>query len=110
MELFNWLIIGHLVGDYLFQTSWMQRKTKNYLPLIVHSAIYTLAVALFALLRGGLSFWGIGLIFICHIILDQRKFIEFWARTVTGTANIEWLKIVLDQSWHILILGLATLL
>jgi hypothetical protein len=110
MQLFNWLLVGHFVGDYIFQTSWMQRKTKEFLPLLVHSVVYTSAVALLALLAGGLSWWGIGLIFLSHLVLDQRKFIDFWARTITGTANIEWLKIMLDQSWHILILGLATLL
>jgi hypothetical protein len=87
----------------------MQKKTKQFLPLFVHSAIYTISVALFALLASGLSWWGIALIFLSHLILDQRKFIEFWAKRITGSANINWLKIMLDQSWHILILGLATL-
>jgi hypothetical protein len=111
MVIFSWLLVGHVVGDYLFQIRWMaENKSRRFLPLIVHSAVYTLIVALFSLLKGGLSWQGIGLIFLCHVILDQRKFIEFWAKYITGTANIEWLKIALDQSWHILILGLATLL
>jgi Protein of unknown function (DUF3307) len=110
MGLFNWLLVGHFVGDYILQTCWMQKKTKELLPLIVHSTVYTVAVALLALLAGGLSWWGIGLIFISHLVLDQRKFIEFWARRITSTNNIDWLKTMLDQSWHIVILGLATLL
>jgi hypothetical protein len=88
----------------------MQKKTKELLPLFVHSTVYTATVALLALLAGGLSWWGIGLIFISHLVLDQRKFIEFWAQKITGTINIDWLKIMLDQSWHILILALATLI
>jgi Protein of unknown function (DUF3307). len=110
LGLFDWLLIGHLVGDYIFQTGWMQKKSKEILPLIVHSTIYTASVALFALLAGGLSWWGIAFIFVSHLILDQRKFIEFWARRITSSADIDWLRIILDQSWHILILGLATLL
>lgn len=111
MELFDWLLVGHLVGDFILQTRWMaEKKAKETLPLITHSAVYTLAVALFALLAGGLSWWGMGLIFICHVILDQRAFIDYWAAKVNGNTNIDWLKITLDQSWHILILALATLI
>ena len=110
MNLFSWLLVGHVVGDYLFQIRWMaENKSRKFLPLLVHSAVYTVIVALFALLTGGLTWQGIALIFIAHLILDQRKFLEFWARTITSTSQIEWLKIALDQSWHILILGLATL-
>lgn len=110
MELFDWLLVGHFVGDFILQTRWMaEKKAKEILPLITHSAVYTMAVALFALLAGGLSCWGICLIFICHVILDQRAFIDYWAAKVNGNTNIDWLKITLDQSWHVLILALATL-
>jgi hypothetical protein len=117
MTLFNWLLVGHLVGDYILQTRWMaEKKSQEFLALFVHSAVYTASVALLALLTyrtngaSGLSWWAIGLIFLAHLALDQRKFINFWARKINGNANIEWLKITLDQSWHILILALATLL
>ncbi len=110
MNLFNWLLVGHFVGDYIFQTRWMaEKKAKDILPLIVHSIVYTTTLALFALIAGGLTWWGIGLILICHIILDQRAFVDFWAAKVNGNTNIDWLKIILDQSWHILIIALATL-
>ena len=46
MGLFNWLLVGHLVGDYILQTSWMQKKTKEWLPLIVHSMVYTVTVSI----------------------------------------------------------------
>ncbi len=111
MNLFSWLLIGHLVGDYIFQIRWMaDNKSSHLLPLFVHSIVYSGIVALFALLKGGLSWYGITLIVLAHIILDQRKFIDFWAKAITGTDQIQWLKIALDQSWHILVLGLATLL
>jgi hypothetical protein len=111
MGLFDWLLVGHLVGDYILQTRWMaEKKVKQILPLIIHSMVYTTTIALFALLAKGLSWWGICLIFISHVILDQRAFIDYWAVKVNGNANIDWLKITLDQSWHILILAVATLL
>lgn len=111
MGLFNWLLVGHFVGDFILQTRWMaDKKAKELMPLIIHSAVYTITIALFSLLANGLSWWGIGLIFICHLILDQRAFVDFWAVKVNGNTNIDWLKITLDQSWHILILALATLI
>lgn len=43
------LLLGHLVGDYLLQTSWMavnkSKKTlQGWMAAIVHSVIYTLSV------------------------------------------------------------------
>ena len=110
MNLFNWLLVGHFVGDFILQTRWMaEQKTKKIMPLIVHAAVYTVTLALLALPAGGLSWWGIGLIFSSHLILDQRAFTDFWAAKVNGNTDIDWLKITLDQSWHIVIIGFATL-
>lgn len=37
MSLFSYLLIGHLIGDFLFQTTWMAMfKTTKWVPLIVH--------------------------------------------------------------------------
>ena len=111
MGLFNGLLVGHVIGDFILQTRWMQKKTQRWLPLLVHSAVYTLAVTVMALFcKPVLSWWAVLLIFVSHMVLDQRKFINFWAEKITGTSHIEWLKIALDQSWHIVILGIATLI
>ncbi len=111
MKLFDWLLVGHFIGDFILQTRWMaDNKAKEILPLLAHAAIYTAVIALLALIAGGLSWRGIGLIFVCHVILDQRAFIDFWAAKVNGNTNIDWLKVVLDQSWHILMLAVATLI
>ncbi len=109
MVLFNWLLIGHLVGDFILQTRWMAEKPK-LLPLVVHSLVYTAAVTAMSLFDGGLAPWAVAVIFLSHVLIDQRKFIDFWAEKITGTEDIQWLKVVLDQSWHILILGLVTLI
>lgn len=111
MGLFDWMLVGHLVGDYILQTRWMaEKKAQTWTPLIVHSAVYTAAVALLAQVAGGLSVWGIGLIFTGHILIDQRKLVNFLAQYVNGFGNVEWLKTTLDQSWHIVVLAIATLI
>lgn len=111
MELFDWLLVGHLVGDFILQTRWMaDKKASELLPLLTHAAVYTVTVTLFASLENGLSWWGIGSIFISHVILDQRAFVDYWAAKINGNTDIDWLKITLDQAWHILILALVTLI
>ena len=109
MTLFGWLLVGHLIGDFLVQTRWMaDNKAKYLLPLIVHSAVYTAAVALAALQAGGLSPAALALIFFSHMLLDKRFVVELWARHITGADQSMWLKTMIDQSWHIIILALAT--
>jgi len=110
MTLFEWLLVGHLVGDFLLQNRWMaEKKTRYWVPLLIHCSVYTLAVSLLALSAGGISWTGIVLIFAAHIILDRRKFVDFWANHITNAADIPWLKIMIDQSWHLVVLAAATL-
>jgi hypothetical protein len=110
MTLFEWLLVGHLVGDYLLQNRWMAvKKGTHWPPLLTHAAVYTLAVFLLSLLAGGLTWPGILLIFCAHIILDRREFVAFWTSRVTG-ATAPWLVIMVDQSWHIVVLAIVVLL
>lgn len=38
MTLFECLLVGHLVGDYLLQNGWMaEGKTTRWVPLLVHT-------------------------------------------------------------------------
>jgi len=111
MELFSSLFVGHLVGDFLLQTTWMaEKKDEVWLPLIIHCFLYTAAVALFALLAGGLSILPILVIFISHIIIDKSKTVDLWAKYITRSTETTWLRIIQDQVWHLLILVFVTLL
>lgn len=110
MSMFDFLLLGHLVGDFLLQTSWMARnKATQWLPLLVHVSVYTSVIALFGLFAGGLSPAAIALIFISHVILDRRSFVQFWVERVQMTTGSEsrWLTIVADQIFHLLFLALA---
>jgi len=111
MTLFEWLLIGHLVGDFLLQNRWMaEKKTRHWGPLLIHCSVYTIAVSLLALNAEGLSLTGIFAIFVTHIILDRRGFTDFWTHQITKSPDIPWLKIMIDQSWHLVVLAVATLL
>lgn len=110
MSPFNWLLIGHLIGDYLFQTNWMAtRKEKEWLPLITHSLVYTICVAVIGWFTHSLTFYGILFIFLTHLIIDRRFFIRLWVRYIQRAKGSQenWLSIMTDQIFHLIILVIA---
>lgn len=110
MSQFDWLLIGHLIGDFLLQTSWMAKyKATKWLPLLTHVSVYTIVVASVGWLSGGLSLEGIALIFIGHVILDRKTFVAFWVRRVQTAKGPEkvWLSIMADQIFHVILLAVA---
>lgn len=110
MSMFDYLLLGHLVGDFLLQTSWMaQYKATRWLPLLTHVTVYTAVIALFGSFAGGLSLSALALVFVSHVVLDRRRFVGFWVRRIqmaTGSES-KWLTIVADQIFHLLFLALA---
>ena len=114
MDTFNWLVIGHLVGDWLLQNDWMAKGKKRGLittPGLVHYTIYTIAVVTFLWLSPentvGLGLYLIvgGIIFLTHWIIDSTKFVEYWIQTFKQS-NISIMRIMVDQTFHILVLAL----
>ena len=75
-EIFLYLLIAHLIGDWIIQTYWMAtEKSKRLLPLLAHVVSYHLFTF------GALSLVGVDLIkviwatlflAITHAILDHR--------------------------------------
>jgi hypothetical protein len=115
MSLFDWLLVGHLVGDFLLQTDGMAKnKTQSWPWMLRHTGIYmavmVILVVAFALTHAA-SFWVAGavLLFIAgtHIILDRREFTLRWMRFIGISAELSWLPIVIDQVFHLLILAVA---
>lgn len=110
-HLLSWLLVGHLVGDYLLQTAWMaDRKAEQWLPLVVHGAVYTLSVWLLSLPAGGLSHRGLAVVFVTHLIVDRRQAVGWWVRNVCRAQHLPWMFMVVDQSWHALTLAAAALI
>lgn len=111
MTPFSYLLVGHLIGDYLLQTRWMaENKAKKWLPLLVHSFVYTLSIALVAYIGfGGLSIYSILFIFLSHVFLDRRTFVSWWAENIMGAKakEVAWLKIAADQAFHITVLAIS---
>ena len=106
MTPFAWLLIGHLAGDFLLQTTWMaENKASSNPALFSHSMIYTLAIAVSSLPFGGLPVYAYALIFITHFFLDKKKLVQWWTKNITGN-DAFWLQIVVDQTFHLVVLAL----
>ena len=112
MSLFDWLLVGHLVGDFLLQTDGMAKyKTQSWTWMLRHVGLY-LAVMVIVLgaysLSNPVPFWvlGLSLLFIgaTHIVLDRRGFTLAWMRLIGITSDLDWLIIVADQVFHLLVL------
>jgi len=78
--LVTWMLIltvKHVVGDFIFQTSWMAngKDARNgwLLPLLAHCAVHgVLATVIFAILVPHL--WFLGLVdFVVHTAIDRAK-------------------------------------
>lgn len=109
MTLFSYLIVGHLIGDYLLQTRWMASgKATNWAPLITHCFIYTSVVSVAILIHSNIiPILAVFLIFVTHVFLDRRRFVAWWSKTVMGLKDGEpaWLLIMADQVFHIIVLA-----
>jgi hypothetical protein len=112
MSLFDWLLVGHLVGDFLLQTDGMAKyKAQSWTWMLRHVGLY-LAVMVIVLgvysLSNPVPLWvlGLALLFIgaTHIVLDRRGFTLGWMRLIGITSDLDWLTIVADQVFHLLVL------
>jgi hypothetical protein len=112
MGILAWLLVGHIAGDFLLQNRWMaENKSTKLLPLLVHTSVYTASVALFAFLGGGgISILGYITMFAAHLILDRRGFVLWWSKKITKSDDTAWLLVMIDQSWHAVILALICLM
>ncbi|MEQ8175561.1 MAG: DUF3307 domain-containing protein [Syntrophomonadaceae bacterium] len=108
MTLFEALLVGHLVGDFLFQNRWMaDNKSKKVIPLVVHSLVYSLSIFALAWLAGGISLMATGIIFISHVLLDERRFTRWWITNISRSPDIGWVQFAVDQVFHILLLSIV---
>jgi len=112
MSLFDWLLVGHLVGDFLLQTDGMAKyKTQSWTWMLRHVGLY-LAVMVIVLgvysVSHAVPLWAlaVALLFIgaTHIVLDRRDVTMGWMRLIGITSDLGWLTIVADQVFHLLVL------
>lgn len=110
------LLIGHLLGDYVFQNDWQaQNKTTKTWPCVVHCLLYTLAVLLCSF--WWFPLWAVLLTGLIHFPIDRWRLARKWM-TLNGQEGFAsgplspWSIIVVDNTIHLLtlyLLGLVAL-
>ena len=85
LEIFTEAILGHFVGDYIFQNQWMavgksHPGWRGHLACTVHVLLYTLAVALFT----GWHPLFLLVIAVPHWIIDRWSLATYWLRAKNG--------------------------
>jgi hypothetical protein len=117
MTLFTWLCIAHLVGDWMLQNDWMARNKRSHpweAACLIHCLVYTATlgvVYVWAMQRQGhllvpgpaLAF--VLIIFTSHWLIDGWDLPRRWGVLVGQTDNMP-VRIVVDQTMHIIVLAL----
>lgn len=112
MRLFEWLVICHLIGDYLVQTEFeaLNKALGRFWnrALVSHCVKYTLCFVPLVFTAALNPMW-LMLIYGSHMIFDQRWPIVWWRKCVTRNSDESikatfWLTIVIDQIFHLLVL------
>ena len=79
--MFPIILIGHLIGDYLFQNNWMALNKKDHLlPVVVHACIYIIPICALLAFMPQVTWAGLGyyvaLNAFLHGWLDHSDMIE----------------------------------
>ena len=118
MNTFDWLLVMHLVGDWVLQNDWMtvgKRRGLFTLAGSVHFALYTATVVgalwLCGLEAVGTGFFLVrgGLVFVSHWLIDATSLAERWRRFYRQS-DLDWVCVVVDQTLHVLVLAFLALL
>ncbi len=113
MNLFNWLILGHFVADWLLQSDWMAiGKRRHFFSTagIVHYIIYTFIILLtvksFSAQSADMTVWlPIGAaVFFSHWLIDGSQLVRCWMRFFGQREQI-MVTLVIDQTMHLLVIG-----
>lgn len=116
MNIFSWLFLGHLVGDWLLQNDWMAANKQRRLFTVAgmaHFTVYTASIAIalyFALAQTNqsLSFQSHALflsaIFVSHWLIDANALARKWA-SFSNQSDLPLVNIMVDQTFHLIVIA-----
>lgn len=116
--MFSWLLLGHLLGDWLLQNDWMAQGKKQGLFTkagMTHFVTYTIMILLvFWLFNNGelnpTAALAVGVIvFVSHWLIDATDIVQGWMHFY-GQSDREMVRVMVDQTLHLLALGSLTFL
>lgn len=105
----SYLIIAHLVGDFLLQNNWMQTKARSSAVCTAHVACYAIP---FTLIWGatGWPLWVLAAILAEHWVQDRFSLHLKWIRLFEQTPPDRWPigPLCVDQSLHLAFIAAAS--
>lgn len=114
MNLFSWLLLGHLLGDWFLQNDWMARGKKQglfTLPGMIHFTTYTAMILIVFWLFNNFQIHLItscivaSIVFVSHWLIDATDIVQSWMRFYRQSDREE-VRVMVDQTLHLLALGL----
>jgi hypothetical protein len=114
MNLFFWLVLGHLVGDWMLQSDWMAlgKRQHFFSPAgLVHYLTYTATISAILAIdaSSGVTFqaW-LGFtvsVFLSHWLIDGTQVVQGWMHYL-GQRDQTLVRLMVDQTLHLLTLAL----
>ena len=115
MSLFDWLLVTHLIGDFVLQTNEMAaRKRGQLLWTLRHVAVYLVGVSVVIsayAVRHTVS--GILVVLLVlflggtHTLLDRTSLVKWVMGGLKSSPDHPWLPIVVDQVMHLFTLAIV---
>lgn len=114
MNAFSWLLVGHMVGDWLLQSDWMAREKKQSFfsrAGMAHFVLYTVVVVAMVWLFCGdgkspIFYLFVGaVIFISHWLIDATTIVERWMQFYGQDSDRDFMRIIIDQTMHLVVLA-----
>ena len=105
------LLVAHMIGDFVLQNHWMQRKSQSSFVCTVHVAAYSLPfIAL--VVWAGLRWEALVAILVQHWLQDRFALHLKWMKLYRQTPADMWPTgpLCVDQAWHVAFLGLISIL
>ena len=114
-NLLAYLIVAHLVGDFLLQDDDMQSKSRCSFTCSVHVGFYAIPF-FFLWLNDAITWWQVALILAQHWAQDRfglhLKWMKFWGHTppdrwpcgplcIDQTMHLAWIALVAALSPHL---------
>lgn len=113
MTTFTWLLVAHLVGDWMLQNDWMARHKQDSLvnrAIAVHCIIYTFTLLISLWLAASKhafqpSYLRFGLfILVSHWLIDAASLAKRWSR-LFRQSNTSFVQVMVDQTMHVVVLA-----
>jgi hypothetical protein len=116
VTLFESLLLAHILGDWLLQTEWQaMNKARSWRAMLSHVLVYHVVVLAVLVAKLGYRnpyvYMIVASLAISHGILDRSGIVSWLMRTLRISVERppeRWFTVAIDQSIHILLLGLAT--